>query len=164
MLDQLYPKILESVSFTAIDKFEVLIKTSITQAMISGEDNPNLTSISFKWAKFLEGLPFFANSRGKEQAYKVGTETIMAVTNALQFELDEEEAFLLFHLRGLGKFRKRESDLLKELKKLWVDYPEYEMADRDFSRSLKNLMREKFINYRKGNITLNPSFVIRYRS
>jgi len=31
---------------------------------------------------------------------------------------------------------------------LWQQYPEYEMEEREFSRSLKNLMRAKFINYR----------------
>lgn len=164
MLEDLHNEIIEKVDFTAIDKFEVLIKSSITRAMIIGEDNPNISSVSFKFAQLLEGLGTFANSKGKEKAPAIGAETLMTITNALQFELDESEAFLLYHLRTLGKFRKRESELLDELKKLWKQFPDYEMEEREFSRALKNLMREKFIQYRKGNIHLNPSFVIRYRS
>ncbi len=163
LFDDIYAEIMEGVDFSAFDKFEALIKKNITRAVIKGEDNPGLVSVSFKCQQLLEGLTPFANSKGKEQAYEVGAQTLLTITNALQFELDEEEAFLLFHLRGLGKFRKREAELLKELKKLWESFPDYAMEDRDFSRALKNLMRDKFIQYRKGNIHLNPSFVIRYR-
>lgn len=163
LYEDLYNDIFERVDFTAMDKFEALIKKTISRAVINGEDNPNITSVSFKCQQLLEGLGPFANSQGKEKAYEVGAQTLLSITNALQFDLDEGEAFLLFHLRGLGKFRKREADLLKELKKLWEKNPEYAMEDREFSRALKNLMRDKFIQYRKGNILLNPSFVIRYR-
>lgn len=161
---EIYDEVSEKLAFTAMDKFQNLIQSTITRAIIIGEDNPDLTSVSFKFQQFLEGLGTFANSKGKEKAHQVGTDTIIAVTNALQFELDDTEAFLLFHIRSLGKFRKKESELLAELKKLWVQYPDYEMEDREFSRALKGLMRDKFIQYRKGNIHLNPSFVIRYRS
>lgn len=164
MLEDLHNEIIESVDFTAMDKFETLIKSTVTRAVIVGEDNPNLTSISFKFGQLLEGLGTFANSKGKEHALRIGPETLLAITNALQFELDESEAFLLYHLRTLGKFRKKESELLAELKKLWVQYPDVAMEDREFSRSLKGLMRDKFIQYRKGNIHLTPSFVIRYRA
>lgn len=163
MLDEVYSEIYENVDFTAMDKFEVLIGKTIKKAIIEREDNPNIYSVAFKFGELLDGLTFFASSKGKEHTMKLGSETLLTITQALQFELDPEEAFLLFHLRGLGKFRKRETDLHNELKKLWKQFPEYEMDDRDFSRSLKGLMRDKFINYRRGNILLNPSFVIRYR-
>lgn len=163
MIEDLHKEIIESVDFTAMDKFEVLVKTSLTPAFIVGEDNPNLVSLSFKFGQLLDGLGFFANSKGKELAPKIGTETLYAITTALQFDLEEEDAFLLYALRGLGKFRKKEADLFNELKGLWLNFPEFEMSSQDFSRSLKYLMREKFIQYRKGSIHLNPSFVIRYR-
>ncbi len=163
MFEEVYSEILEKVSFTATDKFEDLVRKSITKAMIIGDENPNVTSVSFKFGQLLEGITYFAHSKGKENALKLGSDTILIITNALQYELDDTEAFLLFHLRNLGKFRKKESELLSELKKLWVQYPDYEMEDREFSRALKSLMRDKFIQYRKGKIHLNPAFVIRYR-
>lgn len=163
MIEDLHKEIIESVDFTAMDKFEDLIKKSVTVAIIVGEDNPNLTSVSLKFGTLLDGLGFFANSKGKELAPKIGAETLLSIVNALQFDVDPEDAFLLFSLRGLGKFRKKEADLLKELKALWKKFPEFELSDQDFSRALKSLMRDKFIQYRKGSIHINPSFVIRYR-
>lgn len=163
VLEEIYEEIKEKTDFTAFDKFEDLIKKTITKAVISGDDNPKIFSVSLKFQQLLEGLVYFANSKGKEKAMDVGAQTLLIITDAMQFDLDENEAFLLYHLNKMGKFRKRESDLLSELKKLWQQYPEYEMEEREFSRSLKNLMRAKFINYRKGNILLNTSFVVRYR-
>lgn len=163
MLDEIYTDIFEKTDFSASDKFETLIKKSISQAIIENDRRPDLLSISFKFGTLLPELNNFAASKGKDKTLKLGTETLMIITNALQFDLEESEAFLLFQLRQLGKFRKKESDLHNELKKLWKQYPEYEMEDRDFSRSLKNLMREKFIEYRRGNIKLTPAFIIRYK-
>lgn len=163
MLEEVYAEIFEKTQFSSHDKFDTLIKSTITRAIIENDRRPDMISISFKFGTLLAQLNPFASSTGKENTLKLGTETLLAITNALQFELEESEAFLLFQLRQVGKFRKKESDLHNELKKLWKQYPEYEMEDRDFSRSLKNLMREKFIEYRRGNIKINPAFIIRYR-
>lgn len=163
MLEDVYSDIFEKVDFTAMDKFEALIGKTISRAIIKSEDNPNVVSVSFKCAELFQGITQFANSKGKDQTLILGTETILKVTDALQFELDESEAFILYHIRNLGKFRKREAELLAELKNLWKQFPQFALEDREYSRALKSLMRDKFIQYRKGNIHLNPSFIIRYR-
>lgn len=165
MLEEIYSNIIERAeAFKGSDKFETLIRKSITIAVLSDHDpKPHIKNVSFKLKELLEGLTTLTNSKGKGVALKIGTETFLIIAEELQFEFDESEAFLMFHLRKLGKFRKREADLLSELTGLWKEYPEYEMAKQDFSRSLKDLMRAKFIHYRRGNILLNPSFVIRYR-
>ncbi len=163
MFEEIYSEIFQNVDFRAMDKFEQLIKKTITGAVITGEDNPGMVSVSFKFAQLLEGLIYFANSKGKENGLDLGAKTMLTITKALQFEIDESEAFLLYYLHTISKFRKKESELIAELKKLWVTYPEYAMEDLDFSRALKFLMREKFINYRKGNLQVNPTFIIRYR-
>ena len=93
----------------------------------------------------------------------MGTDLLLTILEGLQFEVDESECFLLFQLRKLGRFRKREKEFLEELKRLWKEYPQYELSDGEFSRTLKSLMREKLILYRKGNIQINTSFIIRYR-
>lgn len=163
MFEEIYSEILGKVEFTAIDKFEALIRKSISRAVINGEDNPNIVSVSFKWSDLLDGLFYFANINGKESAPEDGAKVLLVILEALQYEYDVEDTFILFQLTRLGKFRKREADLLSDLKALWIKNPDYEMSDRDFSRALKVFMRDKFINYRKGNLTLNPSFIIRYR-
>lgn len=163
MFEEIYSEIFQNVDFRAMDKFEALIKKTITGAVVTGDDNPGIVSVSFKLGILLEGLIYFANSKGKEKGMDLGAKTMLTITNALQFELDESEAFLLYYLHTITKFRKKESELLAELKRLWVTFPEYKMEDLAFSHALKFLMREKFINYRKGNLQLNPTFIIRYR-
>ena len=164
MLEEVYETILEKVDLTAKDKFESLIRKSITIAIIPEYDpKPNIETISFKFGPLLEGLDSFANSKGKDKTQILGTNLVTIILEALQFEVDESECFLIFQLRKLGKFRKRESEFLAELKKLWKIYPQFELSDNDFSHSLKSLMREKLLLYRKGSIQINTSFVMRYR-
>lgn len=164
MLEEIYKTILEKVDVTAKDKFENLLRKSITPPYIPDHDpKPGVEVISFKLGPFLEGLDKFSRSHDKDQAMIHGTQNLQAVLEGLQFEFDESECFILFQLRKLGRFRKREKDLLTELKKLWKTFPDLELTDVEFSHALKDLMREKLISYRKGVIQLSSSFVIRYR-
>lgn len=163
MLKDVYTEILDKVNVSATDKFEALLTQSITIAIIPDYDpKPNLETISFKFGKLLDGLERFSKHSDMEKALIHGTDTLLAILDGLQFKVDESEAFLLYQLRKLGKFRKREKDLLDELKKLWKIFPQYELTDGEFSASLKSLMREKLILYRKGTIQINLSFVVRY--
>lgn len=164
MLEEVFQGILDKVELSAMDKFESLLHRSISIAIIPDHDpKPYIETVSFKFGILLEGLDTFANSKGKTSAQVVGTNLLMAILEGLQFEMDESDCFILFQLRKLGKFRKKESELLGELKRLWKTYPDYELSDGDFSRALKFLMREKLILYRKGSIHVNTSFILRYR-
>jgi hypothetical protein len=164
MLKEVYANILEKFPFDKIDKFEILMRSSITEVWdTEREPDPRFHTISFKLVNFFEGFTGFVNFYGKDRKYQAGTEILSLLCAELDIEVDDSECFLLFHLRSLGKFRKRESELLSELKNLWAQYPEYAMEDREFSKALKNLMRNKLINYRKGNLHVNPSVLLRYR-
>lgn len=163
MLEEVYNTILDKVDVTATDKFEKLLQESITVAFLPEHDpKPGIETISFKFGQLLEGLDRFSRYQDKDKALVHGTENLLAVLEGLQFEIDESECFLLYQLRKIGRFRKREKDLSAELKMLWKTFPQFELSDGEFSRSLKSLMREKLIHYRKGVIQINPSFVIRY--
>ncbi|MCF8060626.1 MAG: hypothetical protein K9K67_15090 [Bacteriovoracaceae bacterium] len=164
MLEEIHANILEKIKFDKLDKFEILLKSTITHVWSTEkEPDPRFHSVSFKLAEFFDGFTGFLNFYGKENKYQAGVEALSIICNELQIDIDEGECFLIFHIRNLGKFRKRESELLLELKNLWTQYPNYKMEDREFSKALKNLMRNKFINYRKGNLHLNPSVLLRYR-
>ncbi len=164
MLSEVYETILGKVDITAMDKLKILLQKSITKAIIPESDpKPYIETISFKFGQLLEGIEHLASSKGKENQQALGTDLLMAILEGLQLNVDEAECFLLFQLRKLGRFRKRESEFLTELKGLWKTYPDYELADQDFSRALKSLMREKLILYRKGSIQVNTSFILRYR-
>lgn len=163
MLEEIYKLILDKVDVTAKDKFESLLRKTITFAFLPDHDpKPGINVISFKFAQLLEGMERFSQYSDKEKSMIHATKNLLAVLEGLQFEVDESECFLLYQLRKIGKFRKREKELRDELKDLAKTFPQYEQSDGEFSRSLKHLMREKIILYRKGVIQLNASFVVRY--
>lgn len=111
-----------------------------------------------------EGLNSFVHEFGKDRKYEMGVEALSVICEEIGVEIDKDECFLLYHIRNLGKFRMKEAVLHSELKNLWKTYPEYEMTDQNFSYALKDLMRKKFIEYRKGSIYINNSVLIRYKS
>jgi len=165
MLEEVYANILEKSKFDKVDKFEKLLRSSITEVWDSEkEPDPRFQSVSFKLSTFFEGFSAFQNFYGKEKKYLAGSEALMLICEELQIDVDEKECFILYHIRDLGKFRKRESELLSELNSLWAQFPDYRLEGRFFSMALKNLMRSKLIQYRKGNLHLNPSVLLRYRA
>ena len=121
-------------------------------------------NVVFKLDTFFKGFSSFINEFGKDKKYKAGVHALQCICTELAVDLDDEECFILFHLRDLGKFRMRESKLKDELTNLWAQYPEYKLSDLDFSYALKSLMRKKFIDYRKGNLGVKTSLIIRYRT
>lgn len=122
-------------------------------------------NVAFKLDAFFKGFSSFINEFGKDKKYEAGVEALSKICEELGIDMDKEECFILFHLRDLGKFRMKESKLLEELQTLWKSqYKEYAMIDQDFSHALKSLMRKKFIDYRRGNLHLNPTVIIRYRT
>ena len=165
MLEEFYANILEKIKFDKRDKFEALLHSSITSVWREQEQEPDyrFKSISFKIDVFFSKFSPFVNFYGKNRKYLAGAEALYIICSELQIDVDEAECFLLFHIRNIGKFRKKESDLYDELMALWNEYPEFKMESRNFSRALKNLMRNKIIEYRKGNIHLNTSVMLRYR-
>jgi len=164
MLEEVYENILRKSKFEKEVTFEKLIRSTITKAW-SDENEPDdrYFTVSFKLQKFFDGFTGLQNQYGKDKKYQAGAEALFNILEELQVDVDESECFILYHLRDMGKFRKKEADLLKELKALWGNFPVYAMEDRPFSKTLKSLMRNKLIQYRKGNIHLNPSTLLRYK-
>ncbi len=165
MLEEVYSNILEKFKLDKIEKFEKLLKSCIREVWDQEkEPDPRFQSITFKISTFFEGFTAFQNFYGKDKKYVAGAEVLYLIFEELQVDIDESECFILYHIRDLGKFRKREAELLKELTNLWQQFPDYRLGDRDFSKALKNMMRNKLIQYRKGNLHLNPSVLLRYEA
>lgn len=157
--------ILENIPFEQKELFLTLLQKSIHIYRDPSEDleleNPN---IIFKLDVFFKGFSPFNNELGKNRKYDAGVTALMLICEQLGVEITKEECFILFHIKDLGKFRLREDKLRGELEELWKGpYKDYKLEGHDFSYALKDLMRSKFINYRKGNLHLNPSVHLRYR-
>tara|TARA_Y100000385_G_C12843423_1_gene529825 strand:+ start:114 stop:617 length:504 start_codon:yes stop_codon:yes gene_type:complete len=157
--------ILEKIKFKKKDMFEKLLLKILavahedTKTTYSTHDN-----IVFRTSVLFAGFSPFHNELGKNKKYEAGVHALRVICDELLVEVEDSELFILFHIRELGKFRKKESDLLKELKSIWGQYSAYKIEDCDFSYALKNLMRLKFIEYRKGNLHLNKNIIVRYRN
>lgn len=156
--------IVQQISFENKEEFRTLLYKCIHVSKDSSNldelENPN---IIFKIDTFFKGFPLFINAYGKDKKYLSGVEALMTILTTLGVEVEKEDCFLFFHLRDLGKFRMREEKLYKELLALWPYYKEFKLEPIEFSRSIKDLMRTKLIGYRRGNLTLNQSVLIRYR-
>ena len=156
--------IVEKIGFVKKEDFRILLQKSIhiSNDSSNSEDleNPN---IIFKLDTFFKGFPTFINEFGKDKKYESGVHALQTIFDQLGVEIEKEDLFILFHVRELGKFRIREEKLFKELTELWQRYKDFRLEKQDFSYSLKELMRKKMIGYRRGNITLPQSILIRYR-
>lgn len=156
--------IVANINFVKKDEFKLLLEKSIHVSNDSSNDelleNPN---IIFKMDTFFKGFPLFINEHGKDKKYEAGCHALMTIFEALGVEIEKQDCFILFHVREIGKFRIREEKLYKELDEIWSRYKDYRLEPIDFSYALKDLMRKNLIGYRRGNITMNQSVLIRYR-
>lgn len=160
-IDNIY----NSVGFDKKESFRVFLQKCINVSLDPHKSTYAVhDNMTFRIDEFFKGFTTFINAYGKDKKYKAGVDALSNICKELGIELEDSELFIFFHLRNLGKFRMKESTLKDELKPLWKQYPEYQMDDSDFSYALKNLMRNKFINYRRGNMYLNSSLIIRYRT
>ncbi len=164
-MQETYENIIEKIEFKKKQNFEVLLRKSIHVSNDSSTstyaEHPNIV---FKLDTFFKGFPSFINEFGKDKKYLAGVHALSTILDELGVEIDPSECFLLFHIRDLGKFRKSEKDLIKELKNVYPRYLDYKLEGNDLSYALKALMKLKLIDYRRGNLHLRPSVIIRYRT
>lgn len=159
-------RIVEKLNFKNSDKFGILLSKSIK---VSGDSTKSTyavhDNILLKLDVLFKGFSPWNNEFGKEKKYESGVEALSAIFEELGVEVDKSECFILFHIRELGKFRMREDKLKAELIPLWKSaYKHYALEDGDFSYAIKNLMRLKLIDYRRGNLHLKPSVILRYKT
>jgi len=157
-------KIVERISFAEKEKFTELLKKCLhiskdsKKSTYATEDN-----VCFKIDTLFKGFKPFLYACGKDKEYESGVEALSIICDEIGIEIEKEELFILFHVRDIGKFRKKEAALHSELKAIWKSYPHYELEDKEFSYALKNLMRKKLIKYRRGSVHLIPSVILSYR-
>lgn len=147
------------------DKLRALLNSCLSVSKDSEKSTYAIhDNVLFKINDFFIGLKKILNSEKKDKAFLLGVDILGIVLDELGYEMDKEDVFIFYHLRDLGKFRLKESKLKDELKVLWRQHKEYQLEDQDFSRSLKYLMRNNLIDYRRGNLWLKLSTVISYKN
>lgn len=164
-MQEVIENILLNTEYTNEEKFRTLLNKSLkvsdesTKSTYAVHDN-----IIFKFSDFMQGFKDFENFFGKDKKYLSGVHALRAITDELGFEFQDPDLFILFHIKDLGKFRTKESKLYEELLKVWPQYKDFKLDKEDLTYALKDLMRAKFIEYRRGNITLNKNIIVRFRT
>ena len=166
-MQEIIDNIIEKISFTKKDSFSMLlnqcIHTYTRKEEEEREQRRNYRSVIFKMDYFFKNFSPFINELGKDKKYEAGIEALSIISEELGIEIDKSECFILFHLRNQGKFKIKESKLLMELKKIWGQYKHYALDDQEFSAALRNLRNERAIDYRKGNLQISPTIILRYK-
>lgn len=164
-MQEIIETIAEKLSFDKKDKVIQLLSRCISECTESGKRTTAMyDNVVIKVGPLLDAISKFLNDVPKINKFNFGVESIDIIFNELGLEIDKEDAFLIYHLRDLGKFKIRESKLKEELNILWKEHKEYVLDDQEFSRTLKVLMRMGILDYRKGNLTLKNEILIRYKN
>lgn len=167
MINEMIENIVEKVNFRKREEFHEFLKKCIYQYYNEKDQHKEAEreykSIVFKLDLFFKNFGSFINECGKDKKLQSGVVALMAIAEELQIEIEPSEAFVLFHMRDLGKFKIREAKLLDELKSIWGQYKEYKLDDDEFPAVIRALRNERLIDYRKGNMAYNPTIILRYK-
>lgn len=150
--------ILDKVQLDNKEPFSKFLYKCIKQS----KEHTSITQI-FRINVFFEGIGKFANTLPKDKRLLFGVTTLEAILSTLGFLIEPEEAFVLYHLRDLGKFKIKDDKLFEQLKEPWGLNKEYVLTTQDFSLTIKALRHMGLIEYRKGSINLKPNITITYK-
>lgn len=126
-------------------------------ALAPGEES----TFEFKYQKFLKGLSASLNGIPKGEINQTAVRVICTVLEEFEINVDEAEAFILYTIRDLGKFRTKDKKLLTELKGHWGNLKDYELSESEFDVTLRELKNVGLIDFRRGAITIPENIVIK---
>jgi hypothetical protein len=163
-MQEVVENILEKLDYENKDKLSALLYKVIEEVRFDEEEPyPIYKEVLIRLDILFDGFSPWINNYGKDKKYESGVEILGLICEELGIEVEKSECFILFHLRDLGKFKMRESKLINDLRPIWGQYKHYKLEDGEFSYALKCLMRNKLIHYRKGNLQLNQTVLVRIK-
>lgn len=117
----------------------------------------------FKYQKFLKEYAASLNGVSKSDFNKTAVDILVTIFDEFDINVSPEEAFIIFNLKDLGKFRTKDKKLLNDLKGFWGTHKEYALEDSDFNETLRELKNVGLIDFRRGAITLPENLVIKLK-
>lgn len=165
-MEEIIERICANVEYKNADKFKDLVYKNLKVADEAEKSTYAVhDNLMFKFSDFFTGFRDFENELGKDKKYLSAVNALRAITDELGFDFEDKHLFVLYHLKDLGKFKIRESKLYKELLGIWSGvYKDFKLEENDLTYVLKDLMRAKFIDYRKSNIAMNKTILVRFRT
>ncbi len=152
--------ILEEIDIKNTSGLSILIdnSTTVLRMLNSMElDNPVL---EFRVPKFLKGLKALLNEVPANKIPEVVVHILQTCFKHLGIELTDQECFVLYQLRDLGKFRLKDAKLLQDLEKQFGQFPQYKVDKTELKHVLYELKAIKLIDVRRGSITLTEQITI----
>lgn len=114
----------------------------------------------FKMPAFLKGVNSLLTEVPKKMMPHKAVEILFTCFEIFGYDVSKQECFLLYNLRDLGKFRIKDQKLFTELEAQWGEFQEYRVEKSDFKVMLRELKNIKFIEMRRGAITLVEQVVL----
>ena len=162
-MQEIINNIVVKLPFEKKDKVVQLLSRCIKESLDSGKrTTATYENVVVMVEPLLDALSKFLNDVPKANKLPFGVESVFIIFNELGLEIDQEDAFFIYHLRDLGKFKIRGTKLKQELDILWKEHKEFILTEQEFARTMKVLMRMGILDYRKGNLTLKNEITIRY--
>jgi hypothetical protein len=120
-------------------------------------DNP---VTEFKIPKFLLGIKPILNEVPKRDFTTTAIRIIKIVFDKFDYELSDKEILALYEIRGLGKFKKKDSVLLEELNKEYSGQADYTYEKYELRDILKELKNIGLIDFRRGAIMISDRVML----
>jgi hypothetical protein len=118
-------------------------------------------TFEFKYQKFLKGLDVALNSVAKNETPQTAVKILCAVLETFDIDITEPEAFILYMIRDIGKFRTKDHKLIIELRGQWGTLKQYALEESEYNVTLRELKNVGLIDFRRGAITLPENIVVR---
>ena len=153
-------KILEKIELkSTVSLSQLITKNFKTERMLNSMELATPVTI-FRIQHFLRGLSSIVSEFKKQEAMSAIVKIIQTVFEQWEYEFTEQECFVIYHLKDLGKFRLKDDKFYTQLENEWSTFSIYRMDKSEFEQSLKDLKNLKVIDLRRGTIMFNPTVIL----
>ena len=152
--------VLEEVAIKNEVKLSHLLANSIKQIRMINNVMLGTPVLELKLQIFLKGIELVLSEVSKKEKMELILKIMVVTFSKIGFEISDKEAFVLYEIRDLGKFRLKDSKLFSDLEKSWNASPDYRVDKSEFKVIINELKNIKFIDTRRGSITLGESIII----
>lgn len=164
-MHELLQRIVDRSSIEKKEKFAEYLTKCLKITTDNGNSSHGVHHmVEFKTNLFFESLAKVSNAIPNDKKLLLGVETLKIVLEELGFAVEPEDAFILFHLRALGKFKIKDVKLREQLQGIWPQYKEFTLDEQSFAHAIKTIRRMGLIEYRKGSLTLNQNIVVSFKN
>jgi hypothetical protein len=153
---------LSNAKLDIVEKVDIKNKSGLSQLLGSSIkyirmlNSMELTEpvIEFRLVFFLKGIKPILNEVPNKDVGISAVNIIQTTFDIFGYSLSEEECFLLYALKDMGKFKVKDSKLFSDLENEWGGYPQFKMEKQEFKHALNELKNIKIIDVRRGAVVV----------